>query len=255
MTVKEAARTEPHTITVSELEVEVVRKNIKNLHLGVYPPHGHVRVATPLRVDDEAVRLFTIARLPWIRRQQLAFRQQERQSPREYVSGESHYFQGRRYRLRVVESQGKAKVGKKTATRLTLFIPPASSAAAREALLSGWYREQLKAQIPPLVEKWSALIGVEAPEWRVKRMKTKWGSCNIQARRIWLNLELVKKPLHCLEYVVVHEMMHLLERHHNKRFQGLLDQHLPNWRVLRDELNILPLTDLQQQAQERSSKQ
>lgn len=232
-----------HTINVSDLSVEVVRKDIKNLHLGVYPPHGHVRVATPLKIDDEAVRLFTIARLPWIRRQQQAFQQQERQSPREYVSGESHYFQGRRYRLRVVEREGKAEVGKRTATRLLLYLPPGSGAAAREALLSGWYREQLKAQLPPLVEKWSTLIGVDAPEWRIRRMKTKWGSCNIQAGRIWLNLELVKKPPHCLEYVVVHEMMHLLERHHNKRFQRLLDQHLPNWRALRDELNTLPVTD------------
>lgn len=234
--------TAPHIIHVADLEVEVVRKNIKNLHLGVYPPDGHIRVATPLKIGDEAVRRFTIARLPWIRRQQQAFQKQERQSAREYVSGESHYFAGRRYRLQVIERQGKAEVRVKTATRLALYVPADTRKQRREKVLMEWYRQRLKEQLGPVVQKWSELLGVPVPEWRVKQMKTKWGSCNIQARRIWLNLELAKQPPQCVEYVVVHELTHLLERHHTKRFQALLDLHLPQWRLLREQLNALPIT-------------
>ncbi len=230
-----------HSILVGDVQVEVVRKAIKNLHLAVYPPHGRVRVATPLRVDDEAVRLFTIARLPWIRRQQVKFTGQERQSPREYVSGESHYFQGRRYRLRVVTAPGPAHLTLPTQHRLLLTVPSESTIQEREAALLAWYRADLKAQLPDLVQTWSERLAVPEPVWGIKRMKTKWGSCNIQARRIWLNLELAKKSPHCLEYVVVHELTHLHERHHNGRFQALLDQHLPLWRSYRDELNQSPL--------------
>jgi predicted metal-dependent hydrolase len=230
-----------HSILVGDVQVEVVRKAIKNLHLAVYPPDGRVRVATPLRVDDEAVRLFTIARLPWIRRQQNKFIGQERQSAREYVSGESHYFRGRRYRLRVNEGPGPAQVKVATQQRLLLTVPVESTAQQREAVLLAWYRADLKARLPDLVNTWSARLEVPEPAWGVKRMKTKWGSCAIQTGRIWLNLELAKKSPHCLEYVVVHELAHLHERHHNQRFQALLDQHLPLWRSYRAELNASPL--------------
>ena len=230
-----------HTIAVGGLEVEVVRKAIKNLHLAVYPPDGRVRVATPLRVDDNAVRLFTIARLPWIRRQRLKFLGQERQSPREYVSGESHYIWGRRYRLRVLIGAGLAEVTLPTKARLVLTLTGDHDRADAETVMLAWYRTQLKERLPELVALWSERLGVPEPDWGVKRMKTKWGSCNIQARRIWLNLELAKKSPHCLEYVVVHELTHLHERHHNGRFQALLDQHLPMWRSYRDELNRSPL--------------
>ena len=231
----------PHHIMVGDVQVEVVRKAIKNLHLAVYPPHGRVRVATPLRVDDEAVRLFAIARLPWIRRQRGRFIGQDRQSPREYVSGESHYFQGRRYRLRVVTAPGAGRIVLTTQHRLLLTMPEGHSARDREAVMLAWYRADLKARLPALVQTWSARLGVPSPAWGVRRMKTKWGSCAVSSRRIWLNLELAKKPLHCLEYVVVHELAHLHERHHNERFQALLDQHLPLWRSYREELNQSPL--------------
>jgi hypothetical protein len=230
-----------HQITVSDLVVDVVRKDIKNLHLAVYPPDGRVRVAAPLLVDDEAVRLAVISRLTWIRRQQGKFAQQERQSAREYVSGESHYSQGRRYLLNVVYRDGAPTVAVRNNTTLDLFVRPGSDTAQRERVLLAWYRRQLKQLIPPLVAKWETIIGVEVAEWRVKQMKTRWGACNPDAGRIWLNLELIKKPASCLEYIIVHEMVHLLERWHNERFVATMDKFMPQWRLVRDELNQAPL--------------
>lgn len=230
-----------HQITVGDLVVDVVRKEIKNLHLAVYPPDGRVRVAAPLLVDDEAVRLAVIARLAWIRRQQSKFAQQERQSARELVSGESHYFQGRRYLLNVDYRAGAPGVVVRNNTTLDLFVRPGSDRAQRERVLLTWYRRQLKLLIPPLVAKWQAIIGIEVAEWRVRQMKTRWGACNPDARRIWLNLELIKKPPSCVEYIVVHEMVHLLERRHNAQFIAHMDRFLPQWRLLRDELNQAPL--------------
>lgn len=233
--------TRARRITVSGVAVDVVRKDIKNLHLGVYPPEGRVRVAVPLAVSDDAVRLAVIRRLGWIKRQQEKFQSQQRQSRREMVSGESHFFLGRRYRLRVVEQNGQGKVVLRNESFLDLFVRPAADAGERERVLQRWYRDQLRCLIPPLVAKWERILDVHVAEWRIKRMKTKWGSCNVEAHRIWLNLELAKKPVECLEYVVVHEMIHLLERQHNDRFLTLMDDHLPQWQLYRDELNTAPL--------------
>lgn len=230
-----------HQITVNDITIDVVRKNIKNLHVGVYPPDGRVRVAAPLRLDDEAVRLAVISRLAWIRRQQARFAGQIRQSEREYVSGESHYFQGNRYLLNVIYYEGRSKVVLRNKSKLDLFVPTGASTAQRERVLANWYRRQLKEFIPPLIAKWETKMGVEVADWRIKRMKTKWGTCNIEERRIWLNLELIKKSPPCLEYIIVHEMVHLLERNHNDRFISLMDHFLPNWRFLRAELNQAPL--------------
>jgi predicted metal-dependent hydrolase len=192
-------------------------------------------------VDDEAVRLAVISRLAWIKRQQARYQDQERQSAREYVSGESHYYQGNRYLLNVVYHDAPPKVVIRNKTTLDLFVRTGSDTAQRERVLLAWYRQQLKHMIPPLIAKWEAIIGVEIADWGVKQMKTKWGSCNIEARRIWLNLELIKKPAHCLEFIMVHEMVHLLERNHNDRFIAHMDQFMPQWRFLRDELNKAPL--------------
>ena len=230
-----------HQITVNGLVVDVVRKDIKNLHLAVYPPNGRVRVAAPLRVDDEAVRLAVISRMAWIKRCQAKFEGQERQSAREYVSGESHYFQGRRYLLNVVYHDAPPKVIIRNKTTLDLFVRTGSDAAKRERVLVAWYREQLKEMIPPLIARWEAIMGVKVAEWGIKRMKTRWGSCNIEAHRIWVNLELIKKPVHCLEYIIVHEMAHLLERLHNDRFTEHMDKFMPQWRFFREELNKAPL--------------
>ena len=228
---------ETRNIRVGALSVEVVRKNIKNLHLGVYPPHGRVRVAAPLVVDDEAVRLAVIDKLGWIKRQKAKFAEQPRQSQREMVNGESHYFLGQRYRLRVHEHEAPARVAVRGIASLDLFVRPGASVEHREAVLLHWYREQLKALIPPLLEKWQPILGVQARAWGIKKMKTKWGSCNPTTKRLWFNLELVKKPVMCLEYLVVHELMHLLERNHTERFTALMDGFLPNWSVCRATLN------------------
>jgi predicted metal-dependent hydrolase len=229
-------------ITVSGLPVEIVRKAIKNLHLGVYPPNGRVRVAAPVRVHNEAVRLAVISRLAWIKRQRRRFHSQERQSAREFISRESHYFLGRRYLLNVIERDEPSRVvvvHNKTA--LDVYVPRGTECAKKQQALIAWYRKELKALIPPMIEKWEGILGITVADWGVKKMKTKWGSCNVEDRRIWLNLELAKKPVHCLEYIVAHEMVHLLERHHNDRFTTLMDKFLPNWRLHRDELNSAPL--------------
>jgi predicted metal-dependent hydrolase len=233
--------TEIHRITVSGIKVDVVRKDIKNLHLGVYPPNGRVRVAAPLVVNDEAVRLAVIDKLGWIRRQRNKFAQQPRQSQREMVNGESHYFLGQRYRLRIHEQDGPARVGVRGVARLDLFVRRGTSADQREAILLRWHREQLKALIPPLLAKWQPIVGVQVANWGIKKMKTKWGACSVEARRIWLNLELAKKPVQCLEYIIVHELVHLLERHHGDRFTALMDTYMPTWKALKAQLAHGPL--------------
>ena len=230
-----------HRISVGDMHVDVVRKDIKNLHLGVYPPEGRVRVAAPLRVDDEAVRLAVIEKLPWIRRQQARFLAQERQSQREYTYRETHYFLGRRYLLNVIEHDGRPRVEVDGKERIDLYVPAGSDAREREEIMLRWYRKELKALVPPLIDKWQEVIGVRVDDWRIKKMKTRWGSCTIEARRIWLNLELAKKPIPCIEYIIVHELVHLLERNHTDRFRDLMDQFMPQWRYCRDMLNQSPL--------------
>jgi predicted metal-dependent hydrolase len=229
-------------IKVSDITIEVVRKDIKNLHLAVYPPVGRVRIATPLRIDDEAVRLFAISKLPWIKKQRSKFEAQERQTKREYVSGESHYFEGARYRLNVIYQKATPKVVIRNKKYIDLYVRPDSATEQRERVLTKWYRQRLKEKVPALLEKWQTVIGVQVNDWEVKQMKTKWGTCNIKAKRIWLNLELAKKPLHCLEYIIVHELVHLLERHHNVRFLALMDKFMPQWRAYQNELNQLILS-------------
>lgn len=236
-----APSTSPHHITVGGIRVEVVRKDIKNLHLGVYPPNGRVRVAAPLVLTDEAVRLAVIEKLAWVKMHKARFENQPRQSQRDMVNGESHYFLGQRYRLRVHEQAVPPRVALRGVAIIDLFARPGASPEQREAILLAWYREQLKILLPPLLEKWQAITGVQASSWGIKRMRTKWGSCSIKARRLWLNLELAKRPVQCLEYVLVHELVHLLERHHNARFTGLMDQFLPQWRQHREMLNEVPL--------------
>jgi len=232
---------ERRQIVIGCLAVQVVRKAIKNLHLGVYPPNGRVRVAAPLQVSDGAVRRAVIGKLGWIKRQRARFDAQARDSAREMVSGESHYFLGRRYRLRVIYSEGTRAVLLQGHMRMEMRVRPGTPPGQRERLLNQWYRGQLRKLVPPLLEKWQPALGTAAAEWGIKKMKTKWGACNPQARRIWLNLELAKKPPQCLEYIIVHELVHMLERQHNERFVGLMDKHLPQWQRHRQELTSAPL--------------
>ncbi|MCY3844030.1 MAG: SprT family zinc-dependent metalloprotease [Acidobacteria bacterium] len=228
-------------IDVRGTPVEVVRKNIKHLHLGVYPPEGRVRVAAPAYVDDDAVRLAVVARLGWIRRRQAEFGGQDRQSPRRLVSGESHYVDGRRYRLAVIEHDAPAAVRLRKRTTMELRIRPNTDRDAREAVLQRWYRRRIRDRVPALLATWEPRVGVHVAEVRIRRMKTRWGTCNADAHRIWLNLEVAKKPASCLEYIMVHEMVHFIERRHNDRFRELMDAVMPRWRTHRDELNRAPL--------------
>jgi predicted metal-dependent hydrolase len=234
--------TEAHAIVVNGLTVHIVRKPIKNLHLGVYPPHGRVRVAAPVAVSDAAVRLAVIGKLGWVKRQQAKFAAQTREPRHEMVSGESHYVFGRRYRLRVVEHPGgPSRVVQRNRAFFELHVSCGAGTEARRRLLQRWYRDRLREAVQPLLSKWETILGVRARHWGIKRMKTKWGACTVDAHRVWFNLELAKKSERCLEYLVVHELTHLLERHHNERFLALMDRHLPNWRALRELLNSAPL--------------
>ena len=233
--------TDGTSIQVDGIPVEVLRKPIKHLYLGVYPPGGRVRVSAPAHLDDAALRLAVVSRLGWIRRKQARFREQERQSQREMVTGESHYFQGRRYRLDVVEAAGPPSVRLVNRARLELRIRPGTDPLARRQVLQEWYRQQLRECIPALLARWEPKVGRTVAEVRIRRMKTLWGSCNARARRIWLNLELARKPPACLEYVLVHEMVHFFERRHNERFFARMDALMPSWRRRRDELNRAPL--------------
>lgn len=233
--------TKSRIIDVSNIPVAVVRKDIKNLHLSVYPPDGHVRIAVPTYIDDEAIRMAVISKLAWIRRQQKSFQEQPRQTPRECITGESHYYFGQRYLLNVEITNKKPSLQLRGKKQIDLFINEGMDRDKREAIFIAWHRRELKKIIPDLIVKWEKKIGVKVQGWGVKRMRTKWGSCNIAAGRIWLNLELAKKPVQCLEYIIVHEMLHLIERHHNDHFIELMDQFMPTWRTYRDLLNSMPL--------------
>lgn len=233
--------TRAHVLRVSGVAVEVVRKAIKNLHLGVYPPDGRVRVAAPLVVSDAAVRVAVIGKLRWIRRQQSAFAVQARQPERLMVDGESHFFLGRRYRLAVAETLGRCDVILRNRKIMEIRARRQGGSAHLQRVLQRWYRERLRELVPQLLAKWEGNLGVRVASWGIKAMKTKWGTCNPETRRIWLNLELAKKPPECLEYIVVHELLHLIARHHDERFQALMDRHFSRWRQIRRELNAAPL--------------
>ena len=229
-------------MTVSNIKIDVVRKDIKSIHLAVYPPTGRVRIAAPLRVNEDAIRLFAVSKLGWIKRRQRIFEGQERLSPREYKNRESHYFQGKRYLLNVIEANAQPKIVLRSKTYIDLYVRQETPIAKRHVIMNEWYRVQLKKQIPELIEKWEKKLNVKVGERQVKLMKTKWGSCTIKKKRIWINLELAKKPIHCLEYIIVHEMVHLIERHHNDKFLCDMATYLPNWKQLKKDLNKFPVS-------------
>jgi predicted metal-dependent hydrolase len=227
-------------LKLGDIAVEVVKKDIKNLHLSVYPPAGRVRISAPLRMNLDTIRVFAISKLGWIKQQQKKLQEQERETPREYLELESHYVWGKRYLLEVIESGGVPAV-ELNHTRMRLRVRSGAGEEKRQAVVEEWYREQLRRALPALITKWEPRIGVKVEKFFVQRMKTKWGSCNTESRRIRLNTDLAKKPPACLEYIVVHEMVHILEPEHNDRFMTLIDQFMPKWRFYRAELNRLPL--------------
>jgi predicted metal-dependent hydrolase len=227
-------------LRLGEIAVDVVLKDIKNVHLGVYPPTGRVRISAPRRMSLDTIRVFAISKLGWIKQQQKKLRGQDRESPREYLDRESHYVWGTRYLLEVVEEYGPSKVELKH-RKMILRVAPGTSEETKHATVARWYREQIKAAVPDLIAKWGPIVAVKVERVFVQRMKTKWGSCNAGRHTIRLNTDLAKKPRESLEYIVVHEMAHMLERTHSTRFVELMDRLMPRWRGRRDELNQLPV--------------
>ena len=229
-------------LLIRDIKIDVVRKHIKNIHLAVYPPTGRVRIAAPMEVNSDTIRLFAVSKLGWIKQLQRKFESQERIPKRDYKNKESHYFQGRRYLIHIIEKEARPKVIIRNKTYIDLYIRPQAPVEKRHEIMTEWYRAQLKKQIPAIIEKWEKRLDMNGTGWQVKQMKTKWGSCNIEEKRIWINLELAKKPPGCLEYIIVHEMVHLMERHHNEQFLYYMDKFLPTWKQLRSELNKLPVS-------------
>ena len=227
-------------ILLGEIALDVVKKDIKNIHLSVYPPTGTVRIAAPLRMNLDTIRVFAISKLGWIKKQRKKLQEQERETPREYLDRESHYFQGKRYLLKVIEKDAVPSVELKHSTMILLMRPGADD-AKKKIVVEEWYREQLKVAMQPMITQWERKLGVTVEQFNVRKMKTKWGTCSPATKTIRINLELAKKPPACLEYIVVHELMHLLEPTHNSRFIALMDQFMPKWRFHRDELNRLPV--------------
>jgi predicted metal-dependent hydrolase len=227
-------------LQLGDLEVEVVFKDIKNVHLSVHPPSGRVRIAAPRRMSLDTLRVFAVSKLDWIKRQQRKVREQEREPPREYLDRESHYVWGKRYLLEVVE-RDEAPAIELRHNKLVLYVRPGTDEAKRPALVEGWYRQQVRDAVPDLIARWEPLLNVNVARLFVQRMRTRWGGCNPATRSIRLNTDLAKKPRECLEYILVHEMLHLLEPSHNARFVGLMDQFLPRWQLYRATLNRLPV--------------
>ena len=227
-------------IQLGDIAVDVVLKEIKNVHLSVYPPTGRVRISAPSRMSLDTIRIFAISKLAWIKQQQKKLLEQDRETPREYLNRESHYVWGKRYLLTVVESDQVPAVELKH-SRIILRVRPGTDEGKRQAIVEEWFREELKDAVPPLLAKWEPVLGVKVQRFFVQRMKTKWGSCSPGARTIRLNTELTKKPRECLEYIIVHELAHLQEPTHNTHFVAIMDRLIPQWRFRRQQLNRLPV--------------
>lgn len=227
-------------IKLGDIVVDVVRKDIKNIHLSVYPPTGRVRISAPERMQLDTIRVFAVSKLGWIKKQQQKLQEQERETPREYLERESHYVWGKRYLLKIVEFDDTPSVELKH-NHMILIIRPGTNEERKQTIIEQWYREQIRQELPSLIATWERRMGVKVERFFVRRMKTKWGSCNPQRGYIRLNTDLAKKPRECLEYILVHEMVHLLEPTHNSRFAELMDQFLPKWQFYREQLNRLPV--------------
>ena len=225
---------------LGEIAVEVVLKDIKNIHLSVYPPAGKVRISAPSRMTLDTIRVFAISKLGWIKQQQMKLRRQERETPREYLDRESHFIWGKRYLLKVIECDEAPSVELKH-SRILLRLRSGTPGNKKQAVVEAWYRKQIREAVPPLIAKWEPVIGEKVEKFFVQKMKTKWGGCNSASKTIRLNTDLAKKPPQCLEYILVHEMAHLVVRHHNDQFTSLMDKCLPRWKLLRGMLNNSPL--------------
>ncbi len=228
-----------HQINLGNINIDVVLKDIKNVHLSVLPPLGKVRISAPNRMNLETIRMFAITKLAWIKSQKSKMLKQEREGVKNYVNRESHYFLGKRYLLKVVEFNHKPRV-LINHNNIILNVKPNSTSEQRQILLQEWYRCQLKEMAIKMIKKLEIKMNVEVGDVAIRKMKTRWGSCNNKSKKINLNLELAKKPLQCLEYIIVHEMVHLIERKHNERFLAYMNKFLPNWKSYKENLNRLP---------------
>ena len=227
-------------LTINDVEIQVTKKNIKNIHLSIHPPNGEVRISAPKKMTDDTIRIFALSKISWIKKHQSKFENQERIPELEYISGENHYYFGQLYILNVIyQSSNRAKVEIRNKNYIDLYVKEGTNKEKRRNVMKEWYRKELKKAIPSMIEKWEKVMGVTVEEWGIKQMKTRWGTCNPKAKRVWLNLELVKKPYHCLEYIIVHEMAHLIERGHGDKFKAIMDKYYPDWRNVRKELNGL----------------
>jgi len=228
-------------LQVGGIEAVVLYKPVKNLHLNVLPPVGKVRVTAPQNMNDDAIRTFLATRISWIKKMQAKFKGQERQTPREYVSGETYYFFGKKYKLEVLETDTTPSVEIKGKTKILLTIRTETNVLKREEIMQNWYRDELRKFLEKTIDKWEKKIGVKTNSWSIRRMKTRWGTCNYKKKNIWLNLELAKKPESCIEYVVLHELLHLIEEKHSEKFTALLNKYMPKWKSEKEELNRLIL--------------
>ncbi|MGB2552221.1 M48 family metallopeptidase [Campylobacter sp. MOP51] len=226
---------------IGSVDVAIVRKDIKNLHISVMPPNGEVRVSAPFDVSDDRIRIAVASRLAWIRKHQNIYNSQERIGVREIVSGESHYLWGERYLMQVVNGIGGVVIKH---NKMILSVRDSKNFESKKRVLEKFYRDELIVKIEKMLEIWEAKIGVKSSSVKILKMKTKWGSYNIKDGNIIINYELAKKPLECLEYIIVHELVHMLERHHNKKFIAYMDKFLPNWRTVKSILNALPLENI-----------
>lgn len=231
------------TLKIGSIDIEIHRKDVINLNITVNPPMGDVRVSAPLNMSETSVRMAIIGSLAWIKKQQTDFKEQRRQSKREMMSGETHYLWGKHYRLNVIERHGKHVI-KKHGQWLDLYVRPNSTMDNRRKVIEEFYRDELKTALNDLLVEWQKRLDVKINAFGIRKMKTKWGSCNTDAARTLFNLELAKKPYECLEYIVVHELVHLLVRTHNDEFKDLMDLHVPDWRQRKAFLRDQPLTDL-----------
>jgi len=229
-----------NTIELGDICLDVLHKDIKNVHLSVHPPQGRVTISTPLRMDMDTIRMFAISKLSWIKKHQNKFRSQVREAPRECITRESHYYLGKRYLLRVIELDVPPKVIIKHDI-MEMYIRPNTGIKKRQEILDKWYRQELKGIIPEIIDRYEKLMDVKVNQFGIKKMRTRWGTCSRIAKRIWLNLELTKKPKEYIEFIVVHEMTHLLERRHNERFVAFMDHFLTKWRFYKEGLNRIPL--------------
>jgi predicted metal-dependent hydrolase len=224
-------------VKVGNISIEVFRKPIKNIHLRVYPPNGSIQISAPEQMELDSIRLFAITKLEWIKKKQEELKNFSRQSAREYISGENHYFKGNRYRLKVIYQHTDPHIELRGNQFLYLYVRKEATAERRAEILKDWYRANLKETLENLVSKWEKILDVNVEHWEIKQMKTLWGSCHSKRKSILFNLELAKKPIYCVEYIVAHELVHLIERNHNERFIALLDINLPNWKIIKEQLN------------------